>query len=78
MPEVKLHCVKVTIISSSWLSPVKEIEFQLTLSGNSCGAAIVIAVTLYIFVPGSEAKKMCCRKLEYDQRMHFGWGGQHI
>lgn len=40
-----MHCVIVTVIGSSWLSPVKEIEFQLTLSGNSCGAAIIIAVT---------------------------------
>lgn len=44
-----MHCVIVTVIGSSWLSPVKEIEFQLTLSGNSCGAAIIIAVTCIFF-----------------------------
>lgn len=33
MPEVKLHNVKATIIGSSWLSPLKEIEIQLTFNG---------------------------------------------
>lgn len=32
MPEVKLHNVKATIIGSSWLSPLKEIEIQLTFN----------------------------------------------
>lgn len=56
MPEVKLHSVKATIIGSSWLSSLKEIEIQLTFSGNSCGSAIVIAVTLCISVSGSSQK----------------------
>lgn len=33
VPEVKLHNVKATIIGSSWLSPLKEIEIQLTFNG---------------------------------------------
>lgn len=33
MPEVKLHNVKATIIGSSWLSPLREIEIQLTFNG---------------------------------------------
>lgn len=33
VPEVKLHNVKVTIIGSSWLSPLKEIEIQLSFNG---------------------------------------------
>lgn len=44
------------IIGSSWLSPLKEIEIQLAVSGNSCGAAIVIAVTLCISVSGNFQK----------------------
>lgn len=33
VPEVKLHNVKTTIIGSSWHSPPKEIEIQLTFIG---------------------------------------------
>lgn len=54
--EVKLCGVKAKIIGSSWLSPLKEIEIQLTFGGKSCGAAIVIAVTLCISVSGGSQK----------------------
>lgn len=55
MPEVKPYSVK-TIIGSFWLSPLKEIEIQLAFNGNSCAAAIVIAVTLCISVSDSSQK----------------------
>lgn len=58
VPEVKLHNVKGTIIGSSWLSPLKEIEIQLTFNGIVMEFQLsVVWLCASYLMNGPEAKK---------------------